>query len=220
MYIKHIWRYPVKTMGGEQLQHAQIGDLGIKGDRIVHVERADGHVITSRTHPGYLGHKGSLDADGKPLVDGRPWESDSVSHDIETIGGRGARLVANDGSERFDILPLLVTTDGAIEAFGEDYRRLRPNIVIGSADGLVERTWEGGYLQVGKVLIGVQDLRLRCIMTSFDPDTLEQSKHVTQGIYKRFEGKLALNCYVLEGGNISVGDSVEFFKDRTLARPA
>ncbi len=220
MFIQYIWRYPIKTMAGELLQEAQIGEFGIEGDRIVHVERADGHVITSRTHAGFLGHRGTLATDGKPLVDGRPWNSESVARDIEKIGGQGARLVANEGSERFDVLPLLVTTDGAIEAFGEDYRRLRPNIVIGSAYGLVERTWEGGYLQVGKVLIGVQDLRLRCIMTSFDPDTLEQNKQVTQGIYKRFEGKLALNCYVLEGGAIAVGDSVEFFKDRTLARPA
>jgi uncharacterized protein YcbX len=216
MYVKNIWRYPVKTMGGEPLASAEVGALGIEGDRIVHVERADGHVITSRTHPGFLGRHARLDSSGKPLVDGRPWDSESVGHVVEQIGGNGARLVSNEGPERFDILPLLVTTDGSIAAFGEDYRRLRPNIVIGGADGLVERTWEGGYLRIGGAIIGVQDLRLRCIMTSFDPDTLEQNTTITQDIYKRFEGKLALNCYVLQGGRIAVGDDVEFFKNREL----
>ena len=114
------------------------------------------------------------------------------------IGGPGARLVRYDGAERFDVLPLLVATDGAIAAFGHDRRRLRPNIVIGGVEGLTEREWPGACLRIGKVLIGVQDLRLRCIMTSFDPDTLVQDKEITRGIYRRFDGKLALNCFVIE----------------------
>lgn len=47
MHIAEIWRYPVKTMAGEQLQRARIGPLGIEGDRVVHVEDANGRVITS-----------------------------------------------------------------------------------------------------------------------------------------------------------------------------
>jgi len=31
--VIEIWRYPVKSMGGEQLQHAALGALGIPGDR-------------------------------------------------------------------------------------------------------------------------------------------------------------------------------------------
>jgi hypothetical protein len=35
--------------------------------------------------------------------------------------------VRYEGPERFDILPLLITSDGALAAFGHDPRRLRPN---------------------------------------------------------------------------------------------
>ena len=87
---------------------------------------------------------------------------------------------------------ILIVEVGAIAAFGQDRRRLRPNIVIGGVEGMAERDWPGGFLRIGTVLIGVRDLRLRCIMTSFDPDTQVQDKRVTQGIYDRFEGKLAL----------------------------
>ena len=73
-------------------------------------------------------------------------------------------------------------TDGSIAVFGHDYRRLRPNIVIGGVDGLGERSWPGACLRIGKVLIGVQDLRRRCIMTSFGPDTLVQDKNITRDI--------------------------------------
>lgn len=214
MKIKEIWRYPVKTMAGEKLQRVSVGALGIEGDRVVHAENVDGRVITSRSHPRFLGHKGSLNTDGSVMVDGRPWDSAEVASEVVDIVGPGAKLVRYDGAERFDVLPLLVATDGAIAAFGYDHRRLRPNIVIGGVEGLGEREWPGACLRIGKVLIGVQDLRLRCIMTSFDPDTLIQDKDITHGIYRRFEGKLALNCFVIEGGEIAVGDEVQLVRGR------
>jgi uncharacterized protein YcbX len=220
MKVAELWRYPVKTMAGEKLEDATVGPLGIEGDRVVHVEDARGHVITSRSHPRFLGHKATLGPDLEPLVDGRPWASPEVVTDVKDIAGKSARLVRYDGAERFDVLPLLVATDGAIAAFGHDLRRLRPNIVIDGVDGLAERDWPGGCLRVGKVLIGVQDLRLRCIMTSFDPDTLAQDKEITRDIYRRFEGKLALNCFVIEGGTINVGDEVTLVRGRACAESA
>lgn len=221
MNVSEIWRYPVKTMAGERLKHAALGPLGIEGDRIVHVEDGRGHVITSRSHPGFLGHRGTLGPDGEPLVDGRPWNSPAVAAEVMAIAGTSsARLVRDESAERFDVLPLLVATDGAIAAFGQDHRRLRPNLVIAGVEGLGERNWPGSCLRVGKVLIGVQDLRLRCIMTSFDPDTLAQDKEVTRDIYRRFEGKLALNCFVIEPGSIRVGDDVELVRGRACAGPA
>jgi uncharacterized protein YcbX len=214
MEVTHIWRYPVKTMAGQEMQRAVVGPLGIEADRLVHVEDARGRVVTSRSHPRFLGMKGAADAQGTITVDGRPWQSPEVDAEVEDIAGKGARLVRYEGPERFDVLPLLVATDGSIAAFGHDYRRLRPNIVVGGVEGLGERGWPGACLRIGKVLIGVQDLRLRCIMTSFDPDTLVQDKNITRDIYRRFEGKLALNCFVVEGGEIAVGDEVHLVRGR------
>jgi uncharacterized protein YcbX len=215
--VTEIWRYPVKTMAGEKLQRIGVGSLGIEGDRVVHVEDARGKVITSRSHPRFLGHKGSLGTNGAVMVDGRAWDSPEVAAEVVNIAGAGAKLVRYDGAERFDVLPLLIATDGAIAAFGHDRRRLRPNVVIGGVEGLTESEWPGACLRIGKVLIGVQDLRMRCIMTSYDPDTLIQDKEITRGIYRRFDGKLALNCFVIEGGEIAVGDEVQLVRGRACA---
>jgi uncharacterized protein YcbX len=217
MKLAELWRYPVKTMAGEMLERAQLGPLGIEGDRVVHVEDADGRVITSRSHPRFLGHRGVLGPDGEPLVDGRPWDAPEVTADIVDIVGPGARLVRYDGVERFDVLPLLVATDGAIAAFGHDRRRLRPNLVVGGVEGLAEQDWPGAFLRIGTVVIGIQDLRQRCIMTSFDPDTLVQDKSITRGIFRRFGGNLALNCFVVAGGEIAVGDEVHLMRDPDAA---
>lgn len=208
LFVKEIWRYPVKTMAGEKLQQVAIGPLGLAGDRVVHVQDGRGRTITSRSHPGFLGHHGTIAPDGAVLVDQRPWDDPTVAAEVRAIGGPTAHLVYDDSVARFDVLPLLVATDGAIAAFGHDTRRLRPNLVIGGVEGMAERDWPGACLQIGNVLIGVEDLRLRCVMTSYDPDTLTQDKAITQGIYQRFEGKLALNCFVVQMGDIAVGDEV------------
>ena len=212
MYVAEIWRYPVKSMAGEQLQSAQLTPSGIDGDRLIQVRNAHGRTITSRTHPGLLGHRGTLDGQGNPLVDGLPWTDPTILAAVQKIAGPGSRLVRDDSLDRFDILPLLVATDGSIAAFGRDRRRLRPNIVVGGVSGLEEREWPGGELVIGDVVIGIQDLRARCIMTTYDPDSLAPDPQVLRDIVKRFGGKLALNCDVLRGGSIQVDQEVEILR--------
>jgi uncharacterized protein YcbX len=207
--IAEIWRYPVKSMAGEMLERAYVDYTGIDGDRVAHIENSRSLLVTARTHPRLLGHHATLDAAGEPLVDGTPWNQPEVQNKVVAIVGEGARLVRDEDIRCFDILPLLVATDGAISAFGHDRRRLRPNIMIGGVEGLAERDWPGQILRIGEVRIGVRDLRGRCVMTTYDPDTLEQDRRVLQGILREFDGKLALNCFVIWPGQIRVGDPVE-----------
>lgn len=198
----------MKSMAGERLERALVGPLGIAGDRAVHVEDANGRFITARTHPRLLSYQATLDPSGEPRVNGLPWTDPHVQQQAVEIVGPGARLVRYDSADRFDVLPLLVATDGAITAFGYDGRRLRPNIVIAGVEGLAERSWPGHCLQIGQVIIGIKDLRMRCVMTTFDPDTLQQDRRVLKDIVRKFGGRIALDCYVVQGGEILVGQSV------------
>ena len=210
MFVKEIWRYPVKTMAGETVERTPLGVHGIPGDRIVQARDASGREITSRTHPRLLGHKGTLGGDGMPLVDGRRWDSPEVNADVAGIIGAGASLVHDMAdAARFDVLPLLVTSDGAIAEFGHDRRRLRANLIIGGVEGLGEREWPGHQLRIGKAVIGVRELRKRCVMTTWDPDTQDGNPEVLKEIVRKFGGSLALNCWVVEEGEIAVGDPVE-----------
>lgn len=211
MYVKELWRYPVKSMRGEPLDEAEIGPDGVAGDRLVHVENARG-VVTSRTRPRLLGVRATLGANGEALVEGDPWWHPRAEALVSEAAGPGARLVPYDGPERFDILPLLVATDGAIDAFGRDGRRLRPNIVIGGVPGLAERHWEGREVMVGAAAVFLDSLRERCIMTTFDPDTLEQDVEVLRDIRRRFGGLLALNAAVARPGTVRIGDPVRLLE--------
>lgn len=208
--LAEIWRYPIKSMAGEQLSSTTLGAGGIPGDRTV-IVRDDRRVVTSRSRPRLLLHHATFGPNG-PLVDGRPWQAEAVAHDVREAAGQAAWLVHDDTLERFDILPLLVITDGALAAFGRDKRRLRPNLVIGGVEGLAEFEWPGRVLAINDARVRLVSRRQRCIMTTFDPDTAEQDRNVLLDIHERFGGELALDAEVLVPGAIAVGDPVSLLR--------
>ncbi|MGA9565050.1 MAG: MOSC N-terminal beta barrel domain-containing protein [Candidatus Korobacteraceae bacterium] len=210
MHVAELWRYPVKSMRGELLRQAAVLETGIRGDReIVVLSSARQRVITSRTHHRLLGLQGGISTDtGKATVNGFPWDSPEAVALVAQAAGESVELIHIPGKERFDVLPLLVATDGAIAAIGLDRRRFRPNIVIGGVEGLAERLWEGKQIRLGAVEIHAAQLRARCVMTTYDPDTLVQDRSVLFRIVSDFDGTMALDCSVTNPGVISVGDPV------------
>jgi len=206
--VADLWRYPVKSLAGERLAAVDVQADGFEGDRRVHVRGPRDRVLTARTHPALLGLHGTLGPDGEARVDGNPWTSDEAAAAVRQAAGPAARLVRFDGPERFDVLPLTVLTDGALARFGADPRRLRPNLVIAGVDGLAEPTWAGRELEIGEVRIGVAKVRQRCVMTTYDPDTQQQDLGILRHIVEEFGGSLALDCFVIRGGRLAVGDPV------------
>ena len=208
MHVKEIWRYPVKSMAGERLSGVQIDKLEVAGDRKVLVRGGNGHVVTSRTHHQLLGLKGTLGADGQPRISGHVWDSPEALALVRKAVGADAELFYSDGPERFDVLPLLVATDGAISYMGLDSRRLRPNIIVGGVEGLQEREWPGHRFRIGEAVIHAAQLRGRCVMTTYDPDTLKQDMGILKSIVRKLGGVMALDSAVVSGGLIREGDLV------------
>lgn len=214
MYVKELWRYPVKSTAGEQLQRIRVTKLGLEGDR--EVLAMTRRILTSRTHPGLLALRSEISAqDGVPLLGGHRWDSPEALQLVREVTREpDAVLVRHDGPERFDILPLLVATDGAIAHLNIDGRRLRPNIVVGGVEGLAERTWPGRRLLIGdNVVVEAVQLRGRCVMTTYDPDTQVQDLSVLRRIAQEFGGTMALDTAVITGGEIEIGASVTLIGD-------
>ena len=214
LYVSELWRYPVKTLAGERLETAVLGFHGIPGDRVVWVRGPEG-VRTARRHYRLLGLHGTLSRRDHPHIDGYPWESPDALVLIKGAAGGDAWVEVADADARFDVLPLLVATDGAVAAFGRDVRRLRPNIVIGGLQGLEERKWPGAELHIGTVVIRLDSLRGRCPMTTVDPDTLDRDPKVLKDIGRRFGGRLALNAEVIREGTVKLGDPATVVRRRS-----
>lgn len=209
MKVAAIWRYPVKSMAGERLDSIPIDANGVLGDRVVQVYDRFGQLATARKFPRLLRLKATLGSDGEPLVDGFYWDSHQTAERVVAAVGAGAQLRRFDTPERFDVLPLLVCTDGGVRTFGRDVRRLRPNLLIEGVEEGAEREWSGSMLRLPDAEIRLADLRARCVMTTYDPDTVQQDPGVLRDIVRRFDGRLCLNAHVGRDGCVTVGDRVE-----------
>jgi uncharacterized protein len=194
MFLAELWRYPVKSLAGEPLERAHIGPLGVEGDRAR-------YVVTDRI----------VDARSRPRLLEIAWNDPELERRVNEAVGAPARVVAAKDIERFDILPLLVATDGAVDTMKLDRRRFRPNLLIGGVEGLTERTWEGRFLRVGEAIVGLHSLRQRCVITTWDPDTHTQDRNVLRRIHRELDGTLALNAWTVRGAIVRVGDPVEVF---------
>jgi uncharacterized protein len=214
MYLKEIWRYLVKSLAGEQIRETYLSDLGVEGDRRIVIVNQNGRVITARRYPGLLALKGSLGKDGTPLVQGRPWHVRESLIRVREAAGLPTDLLEVKGKESFDVLPLSVATDGAIDYLGTDRRRFRPNLLIGGVQGLAERNWEGMALRIGNAVIRITQLRGRCVMTTWDPDTQAQDSSVLRRVVEELDGTLSRDSLVEQEGRVRVGDKVELIKDR------
>jgi uncharacterized protein YcbX len=215
VYVKELWRYPVKSLGGESLAAADLTLDGVRGDRLVHV-RGDRGPLTGRSRHQLLTIPASTGADGAPLVVGHPWDSPAAAEIVAAKAGGDARLRAFAGPERFDVLNLSVATDGAVDELGIDIRRLRPNILIGGLSPAAERSWPGRVLAVGDARIGLHALRHRCIATTIDPDSGEQDVGVLRRIRERYANQVTLDSWVIRPGAIRVGDRVELTGERAF----
>ena len=200
MHVAELWRYPVKSLAGERLESVDVREDGFPGDRAYRVVDGGGRQVTARTKPGLLALAGSdLEASRVALADAAGPDAR-----IEPASANG------DGGHFFDESPLLVATDGAIEALGYDGRRFRPNIVIAGVTGMEERSWDGRRLRIGDAAeVDLGHLCERCVLTTFDPDTQEQDPDVLRRVNAELDGLFARNCWVAAPGRITVGDPVE-----------
>jgi len=222
MRVSELWRYPVKSLRGLKLDEAVVTELGIERDRLVQAKRPGGRVFTARTHPAMLGLQGGLDAEGVPTIDGVRWDDPAALAAVRAVTEPDAELVYYDGNgpQRFDVLPISLATDGGVAAVGVDGRRFRANVYLAGVPGLTEREWVGREVRIGEAIVGVRQVRGRCVMTTFDPDTLEQDITVLQKIVWELGGRTALDCYVLRPGSVRVGDEAEVGGYWTLPRAA
>jgi uncharacterized protein YcbX len=208
MHVVALWRYPVKSLGGESLPEATLTSVGVAGDRVVHVRSPRG-VLTGRTRHGLLTVPARTGDDGVVRIDGHRWDSAAALDLVRHHAGSEADLAAYDGPERFDVTNLLVATDGAVAHLGHDVRRLRPNLLLGGVPLGLEPQLPGRALTIGSAVIGVHSVRQRCVVTTIDPDTGGQDLDVFRRIRREFGGELALNCWVIRPGLVRVGDRAE-----------
>ncbi|TQN40685.1 hypothetical protein FHU33_0030 [Blastococcus colisei] len=234
MRVLELWRYPVKSLQGERLAEAQIGALGIDGDRRWALfDRDTGLGLTARRVPELLFGSARLRADGGVevvLPDG------SVTTDDDTLSGwLGRRVELRAAAEDGDVAPTYETPvdeeepdptewlqwEGAHGPFHDsprirlslvstgtlgtwDRRRFRANVVL---DGEGEEHLRGQEAELGGVRLRFGIPIPRCVMTTRpQPGGIARDTSVLKTIHRERDGLLAVRAAVIRGGSVGTGD--------------
>jgi uncharacterized protein YcbX len=231
MRVSEIWRYPVKSMGGERLASADVTSDGIEGDRAWGVlDPATGLVLTGRREPALLflsavhrpgDRPGIRSDDGIDLPDdealsrwfGRPVELRSAGEGPATF--ENPMTVDDAGEERdwsqWDSAGRTFHDGRSTVSFvsratlGDwDARRFRPNLVLddgGEEDGLT------GELTVGGAVLAVRRPIERCVMITRAQPGLARDLTVLKRVIAERGNQLAVGATVVTPGRIAEGDA-------------
>lgn len=177
-----------------------------------------------------------------PTVDAGPtaneWLSQTLRRPVVLVHQRDARTDrtvtakhGGDGTEPVnlaDTAPLLLTTEASLHRLDQlvartaaergepepeplSMVRFRPNLVIDGERAFAEHDWL--RVRIGEVELRFAESCDRCVMPTYDPDTLAHGHEPTRTLarYRRWGGKVwfGIRLVPLSTGELHVGDPVE-----------
>ena len=235
MRILELWRYPVKSLQGEQVESAAVTGDGLEGDRRFAIYDGEtGFGLTARRVPELLFASARLREDGGvdiTLPDGSPARDDEAlsawlgrpvalrSRDAEVTRRYENPVVDFEQETEGDWAPF----EGAEGAFHDnpaarvslvstatvgswDPRRFRSNVLL---DGEGEDTLVGSRVTLGEATLDV-DLRIkRCVMTTrAQAGGIARDLDVLRTIARERDARLAVGALVVDPGTVRVGDTL------------
>jgi uncharacterized protein len=221
-----LWRYPVKSMGGEELAEAEVSWFGIAGDRRWAFVRdgvaKSGFPWLTLRERGAMGHYRPswlepARPDQSPTVVRTPSgvTLDSTDPALAAELGPGVRVIKQDRGV-FDTFPLSLITVQTIARLGAmtesrlDVRRFRPNILVDAAEEVAfpEDAWVGSVLRIGGMRMRVDKRDGRCAVVTIDPVTTERNPEILRTIARDRQGCLGVYGTTVEPGRLAVDDPV------------
>lgn len=229
--VTALFRYPVKSMAGEAVEHAAVGSSGLAHDRAWAVYTEDGGIASGkrtrrfRPVPGLMRWRSVAGHDVPEVLDpeGSRLRADDPAAGAALSAAFGRPLVLRPETDvpHHDESPLHLVTSSSLAALGStgtpvDPRRFRPNIVLdtGSLPGFPEDSWAGGRLHVGpEVVLGVEAGMVRCVMVDQDQVGVTADRPVLGVLGDLHDAHLGLQLRPVVLGTVRVGDDVRFVRD-------
>ena len=233
--VLQLWRWPVKSMAGEQLRSLRADPRGVGGDRthaVVHLHKGEWKPLTAREAPRLLTWRATYpfapDAGLRPedpphaqvtAPDGRSWSwgDPRLRTALAADLGREVELRRDLAGIQDLERTVLVTVAASLEALGDeldgpiDIRRFRPNLHLHlDADPWAELGWEGRQLAfAGGVRVRLVHPCERCAIPTRNPDTQEKWPRLLRHLTARHGMCFGINGRVLAAGRIEIGEPVE-----------
>lgn len=224
--VAALWRYPVKSMAGEQLDAVDVSWHGLAGDRrwaFVRegLEPSGFPWLTIRERSDLWSFRPTFADPASPdrsstLVSTPDGERFDVTDPaLAARLGHGVRIIKQDRGV-FDASPLSLVTTQTIEQLAVmvgrdlDVLRFRPNLIVDAAAGtpFAEDGWVGANLRIGALRMRVDRRDSRCVIVNVDPQTAERDPAVLRTVARERNGRIGVYGATVEPGRVAIGDPV------------
>ena len=221
--VKQLFRWPVKSMGGEALDALELDADGVVGDRAYALWQRGDRRITARATPGLLAWHARYVNGGAPVLtapDGRDWEwgQEGLVEALDADLDRRVALSHDPQGHRDVEGTILITLEQSRARLEEelgapvDIRRFRTNLHLDlpGAEPFAELGWEGRTLRVGDAELLVDHLCDRCAITTRDPEAPDQAwGDLLRQINQHHGTYFGARVRVVTPGAVRLGDPVE-----------
>jgi uncharacterized protein YcbX len=224
--VAALWRYPVKSMAGEELAGAEVSWHGLAGDRRWAFIRA-GQVrsgfpwLTIRERPELAHYRPRFAEpdrpDASPTLVHTPSGGEFEVADPALAAELGPGVgVIKQVRGIFDAMPLSLLTTQSLAGLGRlvgaelAAERFRPNLLVQAAAGdFPEDGWMGRVLRIGGLRMRVDQRDERCVVVTTDPVTLRRDPAILRALARERDTGLGVYGSTVEPGPVAVGDPVE-----------
>ena len=232
-HVEAIFRYPVKSMGGERLEVANLGWHGLEGDRRLAFRRIEDRSGFPWLSAGKLpdlvlfapcrredGAQGDLPTHIRtPNGEVMPAFGEDLAKEVGRWYGAPVQMMHMKHGI-FDDASISVIASDTVREIGRlagrslDVRRFRPNVVVCllRSAPFQEDEWLGGVLSFGEgddaPAIAVTMRDVRCSMVNLDPDSASPAPEVLKAVVGANHNNAGIYGAVTRIGRLAVGQTI------------
>jgi len=231
--VEAIFRYPVKSMGGERFESANLGWYGLEGDRRLAFRRIDNRSgmpwLTASKLPDlvlFAPRRAQAGAEGDLPTHIRTPDGEEMpvfGEDLAAEVGRRCGAPVEMMQLRHGIFDEASISVIALDTVREiarlagrslDVRRFRPNVVVRLLRSVPfqEDEWLGGVLSFGEgddaPAVAVTTRDERCSMVNLDPDSASPAPEVIKAILRANQNHAGIYGAVTRIGRLAVGQTI------------
>jgi MOSC domain-containing protein len=233
--VEAIFRYPVKSMGGERLESVELGWHGLAGDRRLAFRKIGDRgglpwltasklpdlVLFSPHHrddsapPDFPTHVRTPDGEEMPVF------GEDLAAEVGRRHGAPVEIMQLKHGIFDEACVSVIALDtiheiGRLAGRSLDMRRFRPNVVVRllRPGPFQEDQWVGGVLSFGdgddipSIAVTMRDLR--CSMVNIDPESASLAPEVMKAIVRAHQNTAGIYGTVTRIGRMTVGQAIRF----------
>lgn len=227
--VKSLWRYPVKSMQGEECSSLTIEHRGIQGDRLFAIRNLQGKFGSGKNTRRFRHIDGLLMfrafyQEDVPVIEfpnGNVVGGDEphIHDELSQILNQTVTLAKENKISHFDDSPIHLVSSAALQWLKTalpdsqiNLNRFRANLLLDVAGNTpVEHQWIGKQIQIGnQVRLKITKLAERCIMTSSRQLNLPEDPQIFDYIINESQMMFGVYAQVANSGTVNIGERVNF----------